>query len=371
MKVAIISNNTLDIVRARGELIESIIKSGHEVVAIGNRNISKEAIEALGAKFRYADISETSINLFEHIRYINELTNILKEEKIDVAMGYTVKPIVCGSIAAKRAKVKRIYALVAGMGYNYSINTFRNVIVRFFCSIGYRIACKIDTKVIFQNKEDREELIRKKFVKKEKTVIIDGSGVNMNKYIKTENKIESMDKLKLLSISRGINVKGIKELSLAGKIVHEKYPNVKFIHIGEIDKTYRGISDKEIEEYSKTIDFKGRVDNVYEYIKESNVVVLPSYLREGVPRSLIEALAVGRPIITTDIRGCKETVIDGENGYLVKIKDEKDLANKIILMVESSKAKIKEMSETSYKLAKERFDMEIINKKMLEIMELE
>ena len=192
----------------------------------------------------------------------------------------------------------------------------------------------------------------------------------MERFIKTENKIESMDKLKFLMISRGLNVKGIKELSQAACEVHKKYPNTKFTHIGKIENTYRDITKEEIKEYSKHIDFRGKVNNVYDYIKDANVVVLPSYLREGIPRVLLEALAVGRPIITTNLRGCKETVKDGKNGYLVQAKNVKDLTEKIFLMIESSESRINQMCEESYKLAKERFDVNKINKEMIGIMEL-
>ncbi len=370
MKVAIVGNNTSDILNARGNLIRAFIKNGHEVIAIGNEDSDMKKIEEFGAKPINIEFDRISISILKNLKYINTLTKVLKKEKIDKVLLYTPKPIICGSIAAKRAKIKNIYSLFAGMGYHYSINTFKSRVIKFVLDIGYRMACKIDTRVIFQNKEDREELIRKRFVKQEKAFVVDGSGVDMNKFIKTENKIESMDRLKFLMISRGLNVKGIKELSTAAKEVHKKYPNVKFTHIGKIEDTYRDITLKEKQEYSREIEFCGKVDNVYDYIKECNVVVLPSYLREGIPRVLLEGLAVGRPIITTNTRGCKETVINKKNGYLVNVKDSKDLVEKIILMIESLPEKIKQMSELSYSIAKERFDVNIINENMIKIMEL-
>ena len=370
MRVAIISNTTSDIIKSRGELIRAIIKSGHEVIAIGNENVDREKIESMGAKFRNIKMDEISTNIFKNINYIKILSKVLKEENIDAILTYTIKPIICGAIAGSIAKINKKYALVVGMGYIYSINTIRTRLIRIFANLGYFISGKVYTKMIFQNKEDRDELIKKKYVKPEKAVIIDGSGVNMNKFDRAENKIESMDKLKFLMISRGLNVKGIKELNYAANEVLKKYPQIKFTHIGKIDNTFRDLKASEIKEYSKTINFKGKVNNVYDYIKDSNVVILPSYLREGIPRVLLEALAVGRPIITTNIRGCIETVIDGENGYLVNIKDEKDLEEKILKMIENTKEELLRMSDVSYNYAKERFDVEIINRKMLNYMEL-
>lgn len=292
MKIAIIGNNTSDILNARGNLIKEIIKNGHKVIAIGNEDSNIKKLEKIGAKAINIEFDRISVSILKNIKYISTLTKVLKKEKIDKVLLYTPKPIICGSIAAKRAKIENIYSLFAGMGYHYSINTFRAKIIRFFLNIGYKTACKIDTKVIFQNKEDREELIRKKFITSEKAFVVDGSGVDMNKFIKTENKIEEMDRLRFLMISRGLNVKGIKEYYIVAKEVHKKYPNVKFTHIGKIEDTYRDITLKEMQKYSKDIEFIGKVDNVFDYIKNSNVVVLPSYLREGIPRVLLEGLAV-------------------------------------------------------------------------------
>ncbi|MBR3673349.1 MAG: glycosyltransferase family 4 protein [Clostridia bacterium] len=370
MKVGIISNTTSDIIRSRGELIKSIIQSGHEVIAIGNEDVGRKKIEQLGAKFRNIKMDNISTNIFKNIKYIKTLKNVLKEENVDVILTYTIKPIALGAIAGTLAKVEKKYALVVGMGYNYSTNTFRTKIIRFFCDLGYKISGKVYNKMIFQNKEDMEEFIERKIVKTGNAVLIDGSGVDMKKFVKSENKIDSMDELKFLMISRCLNVKGIKELSLAAEKVKKKYPKVQFVHLGNADKTYRGITDKEMRKYSKVINFKGKVENVYEYIRDSNVVILPSYLREGIPRGLLEGLAVGRPIITTDIRGCRETVIEGKNGYLVKVKDENDLMEKIIMMINNTKEELQKMSEVSYNYAKERFDVEIINKNMLKYMEL-
>lgn len=370
MKVAIISNNTSDIVNKRGLLIKSIINNGHEVVAIGNEDINEKKIKELGAKVINVSFNNISTNLFKIIDYTSKIKKILLEEKIDVVLAYTPKPIICGSIAAKQAGVPYIYTLFAGLGYHYSINTIRTIFIRFFCNIGYRIACKIDTSVIFQNKEDRDELIKKRFVSEEKAYVVDGSGVDLNIFKKAENRICNTNKMKFLMISRGLNVKGIRELSIAAENIHKNYPNIEFVHIGKIDNNYREITKEEKKLYSKNINFLGKKDNVYDYIKKTNVVILPSYLREGIPRVLLEALAVGRPIITTNTRGCKETVIDGKNGFLVNPKDPIDLEKKIYKIIGLSIKEIIEMSENSYQLAKERFDIHIINKKMIEIMKL-
>ena len=372
MKVAFITHKTNNLIKARGKLIEDIINRGHSVLAIcPKEDLDNEKIKKLNnleitCKPMY--FKRTSINFFSNVKILFSLIKTLKEESPDIVFCYTIKPIIFGSIAAKIAKVKNIYSLITGMGYNYSKDTFRIKTIRIFCNIGYKIALKFNTKVIFQNNEDKEELIKKGFINSVQAEVVDGSGVNMNIFKKASL---PKDSFTFLAICRMLDVKGILEFCKAAEIVKNKYPDVKFIHIGEEDYTYRGIPKKKLKFYidKNIVEFHGRQNDVPKYIAESTVVVLPSYLREGIPRVLTEALAVGRPIITTNTRGCRETVKEGINGFLVPIKNEKELANKMIYMIEN-KEKIKSMAEESYIYAKERFDIGIINKKMLEIMKL-
>lgn len=367
MKIAIISHKTSNLINSRGELVKALVHRGHEVVAICNEDTSKEKVEQLGAKYRSATFDRTSISIFQNLQYLKKLQNILKEEKVDAVFMYTIKPIIFGSIAAKRNKVSKIYSLIAGMGYNYSVNSLKIRLIRIICDIGYKIALKYNTKVIFQNKEDMEELIQKHFIKKEQAELVDGTGVNMDIFTKEENRLGNT--FNFLMVSRMLNVKGVKEYCKAAKILKEKYPNVRCIHIGEEDYTYRGLKKEFIEKYKEVVEFKGRVKNVPEYIKDCNAVVLPSYLREGIPRTLQEALAVGRPIITTNVRGCKETVKEGKNGYLITPKSVEELVKAMEKMLRKDELELKEMSEKSYHIALEKFDVNKINRKMIQIIE--
>ena len=368
MKVAIISHKTSNLIKARGDLIKEIIKKGHQVVAICNEDTDKKKVEELGAIYVNIKFNRLSKNIFTNLIYLIKLVKVLKREKVDMVLCYTIKPIIFGTIAAKIAKVSNIYVLVTGMGYIYSEEKIKIRIIRQVCNIGYKIAFKLSKKVIFQNKEDKEEIISKKYVTRDKAEVIDGSGVDLNKFKQAENQIK--EEFVFLMMSRILKVKGVEEYCKAAKIVKEKYPKTRFIHIGSMEKTSRGLEENKLKNYSQIVEFKGYKKDVYKYIKKANVVVLPSYLREGIPRVLLEALAVGRPIITTNARGCKETVIENENGYLVKTKNIKDLADKMIMMIEKRGKEIQLMSNKSYELAKNRFDIDIINSKMLEIMEL-
>lgn len=369
MKIAIISHKTSNLINSRGKLIEKLIENGYEVVAIGNEDIDVKRIEKLGVKFRAATFDRTSINFLENYKYYRKIREILKEEDVDIALSYTIKPIIFGSIAAKVNKVENIYSLITGMGYNYSTNTITTRFVRIFSNIGYKVALRTNKKVIFQNKEDMQELINKRYVKSNQAELVDGSGVDINVFKRKDNKVK--EKFIFLMVSRILNVKGVIEYCKAAEYIKKIYPNARFIHCGENDNSYRGIKEKFLKYYKENniVEFKGRVKNVADYLEKSNVVVLPSYLREGIPRTLLEALAVGRPIITTDVRGCRETVDNGENGYLVKPRNVEELIKAMEKMIKMPQEEIEKMSEKSYKKAIDRFDVNIINKKIIEIIE--
>ena len=172
-------------------------------------------------------------------------------------------------------------------------------------------------------------------------------------------------------ISRLLDVKGVEEFCKAAEIVKSKFPNITFTLLGEIENSYRDVKIENIKKYQENniINYEGYKEDVLPYLKNCMVFVLPSYLKEGIPRSVLEAMAIGRPIITTNVSGCKETVKEGINGYLVEPKNYIDLANKMEFMIEN-KDLLENMGKHSFEYVKERFDVNLINKKMLEIMDL-
>lgn len=210
--------------------------------------------------------------------------------------------------------------------------------------------------------------MHRKYLKKEKCELVDGSGVNMDRF--KRNPLPEGNTF--LMVSRILKQKGVREYFEAAKIVKEKYPDAKFLYVGAEDKTQLALNLDEVRSEfldSGIIEYCGESNDVPSYIAKSTCFVLPSYYREGVPRTLLEALAMGRPILTTDTVGCRETVKEGVNGFFVPIKDSKTLAEKMIYMIEH-REELEKMSDASYNYCKERFDVNIINKRMLEIMEI-
>lgn len=367
MKILIIAPKTSSLINFRGDLIKSISNKNNEIIAIGPEIGFEDTLEKLGAKFIHINLDKTSTSILNNFKYLDNLTKIIKKEEPDKIFAYTIKPVIFGSIAGKRAKIKEIYSMITGLGYVYAVDSFKTKILRIICGIGYKIAFKYNTKVIFQNKEDKQEFIKRKYLKEEKCEVVDGSGVNLERFKRNELPKENV----FLMVSRILKLKGVKEYFEAAKIVKEKYPNAEFLYVGAEDKTQAALKLEELQEYidNNIVNYCGETSDVPSYIAKCSVFVLPSYYREGIPRTLLEALAMGRPIITTNTIGCKETIIDGKNGFFVPIKDPEALAEKMIYMIEN-REKLQEMSNESYEYCKKRFDVDIINKKMLEIMNI-
>ncbi len=366
-KMVIIASNTKMFFNFREDLVKNIIAHGYEVSAIVPESGLSEKFEENNIKEIVIDMNKNTTSLFKNIKYIFNLKKILKNEKPDIVFSYTIKPIILGSIAAHLNKMTNVYSMVTGLGHIYSDNSFKIKIIRFICGVGYKISFRYNKKVIFQNIDDINEVVKRRYIKREKCELVNGSGVNMKKFEKTPLPTENI----FLMVSRALKEKGVIEYFEAAKIMKQKYENVHFMFVGKIDKTNYAVDVSKLREYvdEGIVELVSETNDVASYLKKCRYFVLPTYYREGVPRVILEALSVGRPIITTFMPGCKETVVNGKNGYFVKIKDVDDLVSKMELLINDDK-KVEAMASESHKLCKKKFDVNIINNKMLKIMEI-
>ena len=367
MKFILISPKNRTAYNFRGDLIKEIIRKGYEIIVTGPDRTNIEKIEALGAHFKEIPMNKTGTSIIGDLKYCKALINFLKAEKPDVTLGYTVKPCIYGAIAAKKAGVKNINSLVTGGGYTFISTSFKAKMLGCLVRMLYRIGFRKADHIIFQNSDDLNEFCKKGLTKREKCSFVNGSGINLTHF----ELAPYPEQMTFFMLSRLLRSKGVREYLEAARIVKEKYPKVRFILLGKYESAMQDALDQQyVEQFINNgiIERFEETDDVRPYYRMCSVYVLPSY-REGTPRTVLEAMAMGRPIITTNTQGCRETVIDGKSGFLIPYKDSKAVAEKMIWFIEHPD-QIIEMGQQSYLYAREKFDVNKVNKEMVRIMNL-
>jgi glycosyltransferase involved in cell wall biosynthesis len=348
------------------DMMKAFIKKGHEVIALGSESEIEWKSKFLeqGIEYRQFYVNRTGLNPIKDIKTYKELKMLIMNYQPDKIFTYQAKTIVYGSLAAKSANVDEVYALIAGLGSVFRGEGLKNKLIKAIMRIQYKLACKACKKVFFQNNDDKSEFISNKILNEEKTEIINGSGVNLEKFtVKPLPEFPSF-----LYIGRLIKDKGIIEYLETCKIIKKKYPKVRCLLVGPYDSNPSAIKPEELEPYieQNIIEYFGEQSDVRPFIEQCSIYVLPSY-HEGTPKTVIEAMAMGRPILTSDAPGCRETVKDGLNGFLIKIKDVNMLVEKSIFLIEN-KEKVIEMGKESLRIATKKYDVNLINKKIMDVM---
>ncbi len=368
-KILVFGSLALSLVKFRYQLLNDLGHLGYEVIACAP-DADDEIISILNdINVQYVNIAlcRTGVNPYLDVINLLKMRKTFKKIKPDYVLSYTIKPVIYGSIAAKLAGVKKIYSMVTGLGYAFTSKSFKSKIVNGIVQQLLKISLLFNEIVFFQNPDDIEVFKKNKLLKNEdQAFMINGSGVDLDYYKKT-----SLPKdFSFLLIARLIKDKGVVEYAEAARIVKKKYPDVKFNLAGWIDSNPTAINQSTLNNWISdgVIDFLGSLDDVRPAIENCSVYVLPSY-REGTPRTVLEAMAMGRPIITTDAPGCRETVEDGENGFLVPIKEVGSLVTKMIEMIENP-ILVQNMAEKSYDLVCEKYDVHKVNKIIIKRMYL-
>jgi len=366
-KILFLSNTSWSLYNFRLALMEALKEKGFEVLFSAPYDQYAEILKKKG--FRYLEIKNLerkSLNPIKELKLFFELYKIYQKEKPDLVLHFTIKPNIWGSLAAKFAKIK-CFNTVTGLGSLFGKKSFFQKLVEFL----YKLSFKFPQKVFFQNKEDLKLFLEKKIIKKEKAVLVPGSGVNLKHFHPDFcKKIKKASKnFVFLFVGRLLKEKGIEELVEAVKIVKSKYPEIELWLLGRIDKDNpSAISEKKLESWQKLglVKYLGFVDDVRPFLCQADCFVFPSYYREGIPKSLLEASAMEKPIIGTQSVGCQEVIEEGKNGFLVPPRDSEKLALAMIKMIEISEEKRKEMGKLARQKVLEEFDEEKVVKKYLE-----
>lgn len=376
MKFLLIAGFADSLINFRKPLIVALLKQGLEVhVAapdlLANDTVMSE-LASLDVIAHDIPMQRAGMNPLADLRAVVALWQLMRRIKPSYVLGYTIKPVIYGTVAAWLARVPQRFALITGLGFAFmgmdeKSNEHNRVqaVVRTL----YRTALRHCHTVFFQNPDD-ELLFRqlKMFPVHVNSCVVNGSGVDVAQFEVAPFAEQAAPRF--LLIARLLGDKGIREYVQAAEQIKQRYPKAQFDLVGWIDENPSSITQTELDEWiaAGTINFLGRLDDVRPAIKDCSVYVLPSY-REGTPRTVLEAMAMGRAVITTDAPGCRETVVDGDNGFLIPIKDADALAKAMLRFIEQPEL-IAEMGERSRGIAEEKYDVHKVNAQMLQGMGL-
>lgn len=345
----------------REDMLRDFASRVDDVVVLGNETDEKWTpyFEELGVRYRTYPVSRNGLNPISDIKTYRALKRIIAEERPDKVLTNFVKANVYGCIAAHNLGINDIYVMMGGLGSVFHGDDRKSRLARLFVTTEYRASLKHANKIFFQNDEDSKLLCDLGAAKSEQVVRIYGSGVNTEHF-----KLEPLpEQMSFVFIGRLVRGKGVLDYLDAARIVKREYPDVRFDLVGPYDTNPSGLKPEDIEPYIEdgTVVYHGEQKDVRPYLKNASCFVLPSYYGEGTPKSALEALATGRPLIVADAVGCREVVEDGVNGFLVPPRDPSSIASAMLRLIDDPN-QLKEMAEASREYAVGRFDVRRVNK---------
>ena len=355
MKIIFFSNSCWSIYNFRRNLIIKLLKERYKIIILSPDDNYSKKLKKLGCEVIKLNFENNTINFMKEIKLIIKLFFFLKKNKPDIMLNFTIKPLIFGSFVSGFLNIYTIN-MITGLGTNFVNFSILSKIILFF----YKISFKKTSHIFFQNEDDLKLFLKKNIATKCNSSIIPGSGIDL-KYF-AYRKYKFFKKIKFILVSRILVEKGIHEyIQSATKLISEGY-NCEFKILGPtIPNNKSSFNKKTLKKLlpKKFFRYLGFVNDVRPYIAKSNCVVLPSY-REGTPRSLLEGLSMGRPIITTNAVGCKNLIKDGHNGFKCKVKNSQSLYLAMKKFIFLSKDKKIKMSKNSRKFVEKKYKDSII-----------
>lgn len=355
-KIGVVGNSAWNIYNFRQNLIKHLLAEGYDIVAIAPDDGYGEHLKKFGCQYQSVYMQPKGNNPLKDLRFANELYRSYRHYQLDAVLQFTIKPNIYGTFAAKLAGIPCINN-VTGLGTVFLHNNVTTKIAKAL----YKIAFRFPYRIFFQNQDDLSLFLSLKLAKKEKTTLIPGSGVDLEKFSPSSSFVRNSPFV-FLMIARLLYDKGVVEYVEAAKLLQAAgIPCICKI-LGSIETDAGlGVTQTQVNQWinEKLVEHVGRVEDVRPYIAQADVVVLPSY-REGTPRSLLEAASMAKPLIATDVPGCREVVKDGYNGFLCEAQSAKDLADKMKKMYFLPNEQLAAMGENSRKYMQEKFDQKIV-----------
>ena len=361
----IVSGSAKTLVWFRLELMEEFIKKSFKIIAVAPDDLledQKFILKKLGIEFVDLSLNRKSLNIIDLLKSIIHLRKKIKKYSPSIVITYTFKASIATAFAGLLIKNINIFALVTGRGHIFDNNSIKEIIRMYFGILGLRLAFKKMTLVFFQNNDDKSLFLEQKIVAQGQARRTNGSGVNLEKFKQSPLPEGPV----FMTMARLIQSKGLIEFAEASKIVKQTYKNARFLLYGYPDTHSDSISEDEIKHKWKSeygIEYLGFSKFPQETLKQCSVFVLLSY-KEGTPRAVLEAMSMGRPIITTDTVGCRETVKENYNGYLVPVKNSVAAAEAMLKLVDIKKRS--EMGQKSRLFCEEKFNVRTVNKRLIQ-----
>lgn len=368
-KLVIALNTSWNAINFRSGLIKSLIHSGWEVTILAPRDKYSVELGYLGCKYLELKIDAKGKSPLRDLSLFLRFYSILKKDRPSALLTYTIKPTIYGSLAANVLGIP-VVNNIAGLGTIFVQDNLLTFLVKFL----YKVALRKSHKIFFQNSQDYDEFKLNAIIADQNCAVLPGSGVDLKYFNKGKYQHEMMEKdglyesrirgkFTFLMVARLLWEKGVQEYIDAIRLIHKKYPDVKFQYLGFIDvENHSSVSKEMLDSWiaEGLIEFLGSTDDVRPYLSACDCIVLPSFYREGTPRSLLEAAAMSVPIITTDWIGCRDVVDDGVNGFLCPARDSSSLSHQMLKMIALTDKELNLMGQKSREKAENQFDERIV-----------
>jgi len=369
LRIVVLTNYSPSIMSFRGALLAELAAAGHEVTvcAPGEDAEVIRQVKVIGVRYRAIALARTGLNPLRDSATFVQLFRLFRELQPDIVLNYTIKPVIYGTLAAKIAGVRSVYSIMTGLGFAFTGLGLNRRLVRAIVCLLYRIVLPRNEVVFFLNSDDLALFRELGLVKgKQRTVLLPGEGIPLEQFPVAPLGTEPV----FLLIARLLRDKGIREYVDAARLLRQSYPRLICRIVGPLDSNPTAFRIDEVEAWQREgiIEYMGETDDVRSHIAAASVYVLPSY-REGMPRTILEAMAMGRPVVTTDVPGCRETVIDGENGFLVPVGDSVALAAAMERFIRQPEI-IVAMGTRSRAIIEEKFDVCKVNAVIMQTLGL-
>ena len=369
MKIMVLSSFTTSLFWFRIDMMKSFLTAGCEVVAVGDgpEGEWEPKFRELGIRYRQIPVQRNGMNPMHDLKTLWAIYRLLGQEKPDKIFSYQAKTVIYGGISAWLRGIRDVYPMIAGVGSAFLGEGLKRKLLRAVLVAEYKLGLKNAKKIFFQNRDDLKVFTDNRILSEDRVVMVNGSGVNTDQFVPTA----LPEKTSFLCISRLIRDKGVWEYLEACREIRKRHPEVGCVLVGPFDTNPSAIRPEELQPFidDGSVEYVGAQKNVAPYLQNCTAYVLPSY-HEGTPKTVLEAMACGLPVITTDAPGCRETVTDGVNGYLVPVKDVDAIVEAMEKMIAQPSENVR-MAKNARQIAEEKYDVNKVNLTIRKTMGIE